>query len=61
MYIAWTGVCFTNNYAFMREQVYESPQCSVLRIELHSHILNASNESYSVNRFNDPFGEEEDE
>ena len=45
----------------MKESVYESPQCTQLRVELHSYILDASNERYTVNRFNDPFGEEEEQ
>jgi len=44
----------------MKELVYESPQCVLLRIVLHSSVLNASNESYGVNDFYDPFGEEEE-
>lgn len=45
----------------MKKSEYESPQCIALRVEPHSYVLSGSNERYTVNRFNDPFGEEDEE
>lgn len=43
----------------MNKQLYESPQCTTLKVELQSCVLGASNENYGVNNFEDPFGENE--
>ena len=45
----------------MEKNVYESPQCTTLKVELRSCVLGGSNgnENYGVNDFNDPFGENE--
>lgn len=43
----------------MEKAIYESPVCSFFRAELHSGILDASAEGYTINQF-DPFGEEND-
>ena len=43
----------------MKEPIYETPVCTSIQIELRSCVLGASNESYSVNHVDDPFGEEE--
>lgn len=45
----------------MEDKTYESPHCLLLRVELCSHILDASNESYTVSQFDDPFGEYEED
>ena len=41
----------------MEKNVYESPQCTTLKVELRSSVLGGSNgnENYGVNDFNDPF------
>ena len=43
----------------MDKNVYESPLCTMLKVELRSCVLYGSNENYGVNDFNDPFGENE--
>ena len=43
----------------MEKSVYESPQCTELKVELRSCVLDASGERYGVNDFNDPFDENE--
>jgi hypothetical protein len=45
------------NHDMKGGQVYESPQCVVLLVELFSGLLDASNENYTVDPFYDPFDE----
>lgn len=43
-----------------KEQYYESPCCTLLRVELHSCILDVSSEDYEVNSYTLSWDEEED-
>lgn len=45
----------------MKEQYYESPSCIQLRVELHSCVLDVSNEYYKVDRYTLSWNEEEEE
>lgn len=44
----------------MEDKTYESPQCLLLRVELHSCVLNASNESYTVDSYDLSWDDEEE-
>lgn len=45
----------------MKELDYESPCCTLLRVELHSCVLTVSGEDYKVNSYSLSWDEEEEE
>ena len=43
----------------MGKNVYESPQCTTLKVELRNNVLGTSNEDYGVNDYGGMFDDDE--